>query len=76
MIREVDCGSSHASQNSSIIHFGLGEKIKVDSLIVTWPGGKKQYLMDLIPNNLIEIEETIIKESSFIESLLEYFNCN
>jgi hypothetical protein len=76
MIREVDGGSSHASQNSSIIHFGLGEKIKVDSLIVTWPGGKKQYLMDLIPNNLIEIEETIIKEPSFIESLLEYFNWN
>ena len=76
MIREVDGGSSHASQNSSVIHFGLGKKIKVDSLIVTWPGGKKQYLMDLIPNNLIEIEETIIKEPSFIESLLEYFNWN
>ena len=76
MIREVDGGSSHASQNSSVIHFGLGEKIKVDSLIVTWPGGKKQYLMDLIPNNLIEIEETITREPSFIESLLEYFNWN
>ena len=76
MIREVDGGSSHASQNSSIIHFGLGEKIKVDSLIVTWPGGKKQYLMDLIPNNLIEIEETITREPSFIKSLLEYFNWN
>ena len=33
-------------------------------------------VIDLIPNNLIEIEETIIKESSFIESLLEYFNWN
>ena len=76
MIREVDGGSSHASQNSSVIHFGLGKKIKVDSLIVTWPGGKKQYLMDLIPNNLIEIEETITREPSFIESLLEYFNWN
>ena len=76
MIREVDGGSSHASQNSSIIHFGLGENKKVDSLIVTWPGGKKQYLINLIPNNLIEIEETIVKEPSFIDSLLEYFNLN
>jgi len=74
MIREVDGGSSHASQNSSIIHFGLGKNIKVDSLIVIWPGGKKQYLLDLIPNNLIEIEETIVKEPSFIDSLLKYFN--
>ena len=76
MIREVDGGSSHASQNSSIIHFGLGENKKVDSLIVTWPGGKKQYLLNLIPNNLIQIEETISKEPSFIDSLLEYFNWN
>jgi hypothetical protein len=76
MIREVDGGSSHASQNSSIIHFGLGENKKVDSLIVTWPGGKKQYLINLILNNLIEIEETIVKEPSFIDSLLEYFNLN
>ena len=76
MIREVDGGSSHASQNSSIIHFGLGENKKVDSLIVTWPGGKKQYLINLIPNNLIEIEETIVKEPSFIDSLFEYFNLN
>jgi len=48
----------------------------VDSLIVTWPGGKKQYLINLIPNNLIQIEETISKEPSFIDSLLEYFNWN
>mgnify|MGYP001402553808 CR=1 FL=1 len=76
MIREVDGGSSHASQNSSIIHFGLGENKKVDSLIVTWPGGKKEYLINLIPNNLIEIEETIVKKTSFIDSFLEYFNLN
>ena len=54
----------------------LGENKKVDSLIITWPGGKKQYLFNLIPNNLIEIEETIVKEPSFIDSLLEYFNWN
>ena len=38
MVREVDGGSSHASQNTSIVHFGLGENTKIDSLSITWPG--------------------------------------
>ena len=76
MIREVDGGSSHASQNSSIIHFGLGENKKIDSLIVSWPGGKKQYLLDIIPNQLIEIEELFQEEPSFFDSIMNYFDWN
>ena len=76
MIREIDGGSSHASQNTSIVHFGLGENEKIDSLIVSWPGGKKQYLTDIIPNQLIEIEELYIEEPSFLDSIKKYFNWN
>ena len=76
MIREVDGGSSHASQNTSIVHFGLGENEKIDSLIVSWPGGKKQYLTDIIPNQLIEIEELYVEEPSFLDSIKKYFNWN
>ena len=46
MIREVDGGSSHASQNSSVVHFGLGQNQIVDSVTVTWPGGKTQSLIN------------------------------
>ena len=73
MIREVDGGSSHASQNSSIIHFGLGENKIIDSLIVTWPGGKKQNITQILPNQVIEIEELYLDEPSFLDSIMNYF---
>jgi hypothetical protein len=41
LIREVDGGSSHGSQHSSVIHYGLGNHTRADSLIITWPGGKR-----------------------------------
>ena len=76
MIREVDGGSSHASQNTSIIHFGIGNNKIIDSLLVTWPGGKKQYLVDVMPNQLIEIEELFKEEPSFFDSIMKYFDWN
>ena len=76
MIREVDGGSSHASQNTSIVHFGVGENKKIDSLIISWPGGKKQHLTDILPNQLIEIEELYVEEPSFLDSIMKYFNWN
>jgi len=74
MIREVDGGSSHASQNTSIIHFGIGNNMKIDSLIVTWPGGKKQYQTNILPNQLIEIDELYIEEPSFFDQIINFFN--
>ena len=58
MIREIDGGgSSHLSQNSVIAHFGLGDATKVDSVIVTWLGGKKQILTDQVANQKVTITE-------------------
>jgi hypothetical protein len=57
MIREIDGGSSHLSQNSTIAHFGLGPTTAVDSVIVTWTGGKKQVLTNQPVNKLITIIE-------------------
>lgn len=73
MIREVDGGSSHASQNSSILHFGLGQTKKIDSLIISWPGGKKQYLLDVDSNQLIEVNEKISDELSVFEKIINFF---
>ncbi len=73
MIREVDGGSSHASQNSSIAHFGLGQNQIVDSVTVTWPGGKTQSLLNPGINKLIEIEEFNSKETSIFETIMNYF---
>ncbi|MDN5202200.1 CRTAC1 family protein [Fulvivirgaceae bacterium BMA10] len=63
MIREIDGGgSSHLSQNSTIAHFGLGTTALVDSIIVTWTGGKKQILTNQEVNKLltiVEIEDSV-----------------
>ncbi|CAN0114029.1 unnamed protein product, partial [Phaeothamnion confervicola] len=32
------------------LHFGLGHNVLIDSLLVTWPGGKSQKLYDLAAN--------------------------
>jgi len=67
MIREVDGGgSSHLSQNSNIVHFGLAEAEVVDSVLVTWTGGKEQLLTEVAANQLLEIVE---RESSFLERM-------
>ncbi len=58
MIREIDGGgSSHLSQNSTIAHFGLGTSTRVDSVIVTWVGGKKQLVLNQKVNQLLLIKE-------------------
>ncbi len=58
MMREIDGGgSSHLSQNTVVAHFGLGKAQIVDSVIVTWVGGKKQILLDQKINQLLTIME-------------------
>ena len=75
MVREVDGGSSHASQNTSIVHFGLGENTKIDSISITWPGGKTQSLVDIAANQLLEVNEIDeIIDYSLWDRFLRYFN--
>ena len=57
MMREIDGGSSHESQSSSIAHFGLGNIKKIDSVIVTWVGGKKQFILHQPLNTILRITE-------------------
>ena len=76
LIREVDGGSSHASQNSSIVHFGLAKNKMIDSLIVTWPGGKTQYVLNQTPNCLLEIQENTLEEKTFSQKIFDFFSLN
>jgi hypothetical protein len=56
-IREIDGGSSHASQSSSIAHFGLGKYEIVDSLEVHWLGGGIQSFYNISVNQTLNITE-------------------
>lgn len=57
LMREVDGGSSHVSQHSSDVHFGLGQIAQIDSVIIVWPGGNLQHLELLEINSRYTIEE-------------------
>ncbi|MEQ8532393.1 MAG: CRTAC1 family protein, partial [Imperialibacter sp.] len=57
MMREIDGGSSHLSQNALYAHFGLGTHSIADSVIVTWLGGKRQVLLNQPANQLLVVTE-------------------
>ncbi len=56
-VRQVGSQGSYFSQTSLIQHFGLSDQHMVDTLEVTWPGGKKQVMHQLAANQLITITE-------------------
>ena len=57
LLKEVSGGSSHASQNSSAVHFGLGSLTKVDSVQVFWPGAKMETIFSPSINELSYIKQ-------------------
>lgn len=58
-LREVGGGSSHSSQNSSIQHVGLGTISSIDSVVVTWPGGRIQRECNVAINQTLRLVEDI-----------------
>ena len=58
MRRYVRSGSSYLSQSEFGVTFGLGTGAShLDSLVVRWPSGLKQVLVDLEPNQILELVE-------------------
>jgi enediyne biosynthesis protein E4 len=39
------------------IHFGLGQRTKIDSLEITWPSGQVQKLTDVPVDQIIAVKE-------------------
>lgn len=60
---------THASQHSRIVHFGLGPATKIDSLIIVWPGGKRQVHSNISANQFLTIREGALATSA--NTLLE-----
>ena len=73
-IRHVQSTDGFMSHSTSIIHFGLG-KSKIDSLLVIWPTGEKQKVLNPTTNSVLEIKKTIqiVQEPNAANSLND--NC-
>ncbi|HMP31526.1 MAG TPA: ASPIC/UnbV domain-containing protein, partial [Saprospiraceae bacterium] len=56
MMREVDGGgSSHLSQNSMVLHFGLDNQSTIDSIVVKWIGASSQKVLNVKSNQILEV---------------------
>jgi hypothetical protein len=54
---EVRSGGSYLSQNDLRLHFGLGDRDRIDKLEIIWPAGKVETLTGLAADHSYEIQE-------------------
>jgi hypothetical protein len=53
----------YLSSVDPIIHFGLGAATRLDSLVVKWPGGRKQTVRDVKADQLLVLEQKNASEN-------------
>jgi hypothetical protein len=54
-LREVRSGTGYISQDDMRLHFGLAQNDRVDSLVIRWPGGERESLVNISANQFISI---------------------
>src|SRR5438552_593738 len=57
MVRQVSPAGGYLAQSSRVVHFGLGERSKVDRIEIRWPRGTVQTLDNPAINTLHQIRE-------------------
>jgi len=73
LLREVYGGSSHESQNSSIVHVGLGPYTQADSVIIKWSASGIQRLQNVQARQLLIVEENSTFEENTIRSSINLY---
>jgi len=56
-VAEKMSASSYLSQNDPRLHFGLGQRTKVDEVTIQWPSGKTQKLKEVMVNRFLKVIE-------------------
>ncbi len=56
-LREIAGQTGSGSQNSIRPHFGLGEATSIDSVLIQWPSGHTDTLLDVDPNQFLIVLE-------------------
>ena len=60
MVRQVQAAGGYLSQSSKIVHFGLGDRTRVDRVEIRWPGSRKiQTLQNPVLNKIHPIFESM-----------------
>ena len=56
-VEQAKGGSSYMSASDPRIHFGLGKRSRVESLVITWPSGHVDKLANIAADQIIAIKE-------------------
>jgi len=56
-VREVRAGAGYLGQNDRRAHFGVGDAVTVDRLVVSWPSGGTDVVERVPTNRLLTIAE-------------------
>ena len=59
-MREVSAQSAYCSQNDLRVHFGIGDATVIDSIVIEWPSGIKQYFTGILPDQILDIKEELV----------------
>jgi hypothetical protein len=52
-------GTSYMSSSDPRIHFGLGKRSKIDSLVISWPSGQVDKLTNVPVDTIVAVKEGI-----------------
>lgn len=56
-VREVRAGESYGTANSAMLHFGLGSATVVDSVVIHWPSGIDQTIVNPAVDEFVKVTE-------------------
>ena len=56
-VKQAEGGTSYMSASDPRIHFGLGKRAKIESLVITWPSGQVEKLASLPVDTIIAVKE-------------------
>ena len=57
LFHEVRSGGSYCSQSELVLHFGLGDRSRVEQVEIRWPQGQRQLLKDVAVDQLLVVHE-------------------
>ena len=56
-VKQAEGGTSYMSASDPRIHFGLGKRSKIESLVITWPSGQVDKLANVPIDSIIAVKE-------------------
>jgi len=76
-LRDISAQSGYNGQNSLIAHFGLAGANSVDSVVIEWPSGIRQYLTQVAANQqlfVVEEDATPVKAPGLFQQFTVHPN--